>query len=230
MVGATWQSLLCNVVSVVTSSWGLFKCTKVVLPPSLSQAGHKQFLTNIAVAFTIVNNVANIANHLVQRLAKDAQLKRRWYNISRHVTLPIAMVLESIVATVYWPLRLFALQFIMQDVAKGRAPIPYKVDIAIHLLPLVFQLYDHYLSGYGSRFKLSYKHSWLIITSFGLFYNRYLHFLIVPNTIQSYPYPFLNVDEPLRSVIFVVVTSASCLFYALYQSFTPKAQPLTKRE
>lgn len=221
---------MCNVVSLGTSTWGLWKCTKVVLPPSLSQAGHKQFLTNIAVVVTILNNVANIVNGVVQAISSDDKVKRRWYHISRHVTLPIAMVLETIVATVYWPLRLFALHLIMQDVAKGRAPIPWEVDVAIHLLPLVNQLYDHYFSGYGSKYRLSHKVSWLIITSLGLAYNRYLHYLIEPNGVQSYPYPFLNVDEPLRSIIFVTVTSISWLYYLMYQMFPPKAKSLRKKD
>lgn len=219
----TFTSLVINVVSLITSSFGLHQCALIVLPPTLSQAGHKQFLTNLSVAATILNNVANIANYFIQR-NKNTKTKYGSESdfISRHVTLPLALVLESIVATVYWPLRLFAMELIVQDApARGASPIPVKVDLSIHLFPIVFLLCDHYLSGSGCKFQLSRLHSWLVITALGLGYNRFLNHLIDPTSIQKYPYPFLNVDEPLKSVIFVAVTSVSWLYFLLYQSFPP---------
>lgn len=219
----TFSSFFINVVSLITSSFGLYQCSLIVLPPTLSQAGHKQFLTNLSVAATILNNVANIVNYFIQR---NKNAKSQYGSdsdfISRHVTLPLALVLESIVTTVYWPLRLFAMELIVQDApSRGASPIPLEVDLSIHLFPIVFLLCDHYLSGSGCKFQLSRLNSWLIITALGMGYNRFLNYLIDPTSIQKYPYPFLNVDEPLKSVIFVAVTSASWMYYLLYQSFPP---------
>ncbi|CCF58646.1 hypothetical protein KAFR_0F00490 [Kazachstania africana CBS 2517] len=219
----TFGSLFINTCCLLITSWGLKWATTIILPPSLSKAGHKQFLTNISVIVTMANNVINILNWFIQRFSQSVELSHRFDFISRHLTLPIALVLESIVPVVYWPLRLFALKLIMQNVPEHISPIPIPVDISIHLVPIVFLLGDHYLSGSGLKFKISNFKAWLLVTLLGAAYYKYLQVLIDPSRGQVYPYPFLDVNEPYRSVIFVIVSSVGWGFYTLYQNFPPKA-------
>ncbi|CCD26537.1 uncharacterized protein NDAI_0H03640 [Naumovozyma dairenensis CBS 421] len=219
----TVRSLFFNLVCFVISSWGLRWATTITLPPSLRQAGHKQFLTNISVIVTLFSNITNIADFFIQRYAKCPTLRNRSHRISKHTILPVALVMESIVPAVYWPLRLFAMKLIMQGIPENNSPspIPLSVDCAIHLVPFVFLFADHYLSGSGEKFVISNKKAWVIVTLLGLSYYRFLGLLINTERGQSYPYPFLDVDEPYKSIIFVAVTSITWLFYVLYQKFPP---------
>lgn len=218
---ATVASVLVNVASLVIVSYGLSWCSTIELPPSLRDAGHKQFLTNISAAITILNNVSNVVNFAAQRSGLKHGSTSFW---ARHVTLPVALVLESVVASVYWPLRLFAMHLIMVDnPEKNRSPIPLSVDLAIHLAPITCLLYDHYLSGAGSRFRISTRTAWPVVLLLGFAYKSLLETLIDPEAGQAFPYPFLNVREPIRSVIFALVTSFSLVYYVFYQSKPPKS-------
>lgn len=228
----TVRSLIFNVASLIICSRGLYKCTRLILPAGLKDAGHKQFLTNISVVATLISNVFNILNWFVQRskCAKKSEDKSCCYGstlnyISRHFVLPVALVLESIVPLVYWPLRLFAQDLIMQDIPKD-APHPLSVstDISIHLFPFIFLFSDHYLSGSGSKFQMSNTKAWCLVATLGIAYFQYLAMLIDPAKGQTYPYPFLNVEEPFKSVIFVVVSTVAWVFYVIYQKFPPGSE------
>lgn len=221
-VKPTYGSLAINIMCLMISSWGLYWATQLVLPASLKQAGHKQFLTNISVIATQINNVTNIINWFIQRSSTNNVLLTQSDFIARHITLPIALVLETVVPIVYWPLRLFAMNLIMQAIPEDApSPIPISVDLAIHLFPNIFLVSDHYLSGSGLKFKLSNTKAWVIVTALGMAYYKWLSLLIDPKKGQTYPYPFLDVEEPLKSIIFVVVTSFSWGFYTMYQNFPP---------
>lgn len=262
-------SLLINILSFVTSSYGLFRCTHIKLPPSLEQAGQKQFLTNISLAATISHNVVTIALHAAKSL-RERRAQREHYEqafsratasaeelqvykeqkqqeekqrgksvdsderkfslftfLNRHITLPLALVLESVVATVYWPLRMFAIGMILQGVKK-RSPIPFHIDVSIHLLPILYMLSDYYLSGASECFEIGLPQSWGIIAAIGLAYKYYLVFLIDQSTGQQYPYPFLDVPEPYKSIIFVVITTFGWLFYVGYRAVPPKKKAIKK--
>lgn len=220
----THFTLVLNTVSLLTSTWGFVRATSVILPPSLSKAGHKQFLTIMSIIATIINNAVNITNYYIQRNSKmNLETKRKSDFISRHIALPVSLVLESIVATVYWPLRLFFVSLIMHGVkSTAKTPFPITVDMAIHLYPILYLLTDHYLSGSGMKFRLSNKHAWLIVTSLAFSYFQYLAFLIDAEQGQAYPYPFLDVNEPYKSIIFVAVTTITWAYYVFYQKFPPK--------
>lgn len=229
-------SLLLNVCSLLICSRGLYKCTQLILPSQLIEAGHKQFLTNISVGVTLMSNVMNIINWFVQR-SKCATKNDKRCNakcisfVSRHLILPIALILESIVPLVYWPLRLFAQNLIMQDVPRDAPnPLPLSTDVSIHLFPFVFLFADHYLSGYGQKFAISNSKAWLIVTALGMSYYKYLAILIDTTTGQMYPYPFLDVDEPYKSIIFVIVSTIAWLFYILYQRFPPCSEKIPKKK
>ncbi|CAI4039515.1 hypothetical protein SMKI_08G1830 [Saccharomyces mikatae IFO 1815] len=220
----TGFTLIINTVSLLTSTWGFSRAISVTLPPSLSRAGHKQFLTIISIIAVIINNAVNILNYFMQRNNKvNLECREKSDFISRHVTLPVSLVLESIVASVYWPLRLFFVNLIMHGIdSPAKTPFPITVDMAIHLYPILFLLADHYLSGSGFKFKLSNKHAWFTVTSLAFLYFQYLAFLIDADQGQAYPYPFLDVDEPYKSIIFVVVATITWSYYVIYQKFPPK--------
>lgn len=226
----TLRTLLINTGCLAVSSWGLFHATRITLPPSLKDAGHKQFLTNISVVLTIINNLCNIVNWFFQRCDLNVNLLEFFNFISRDITLPVALVMESIVPVVYWPLRLFALKLIMQGIGSSKSPIPISVDLSIHLFPSIFLLGDHYLSGSGLKFKISNVKAWFIVTILGIGYYQYLSLLIDPTSGQHYPYPFLDVDEPYKSVIFVLVTSITWCFYTFYQNFPPSFKAIAANE
>lgn len=232
IVKPSTRSLVLNGLSIVVGSWGLSHITRLVLPASLAGASHKQFLTNISVVATLISNACNISNYFVQRCTGSSSLSAVSNFVSRDVVLPIALVLETVVPLVYWPLRLFAMHLIMQEIPDGTSPIPVPVDVSVHLLPFVFLFSDHFLSGTGRKFKISNGQAWFLVTFLGLTYYKWLEFLIDPSTGAKYPYPFLDAPEPYKTVIFVCVSSVAWLFYILYQTFPPKpsAAATTKKE
>lgn len=225
-------SFLINVACLATSSYGLLKCTSLPLPPTLAKAGHKQFFTNISLAVTLINNVANILNFLIQKCVgidksrKDKPLVANVSElISRHVTLPLALVLETIVPLVYWPLRIFLVSMIMtvEDGDPSKPLIPLSIDLSIHFFPFVFLITDHYYSGSGLKFKLSNTVVWFVVVAIAVGYYKYLNALIDTTTGQAYPYPFLNVPQPYQTIIFIVTGCVAWWFYTVYQRFPPKS-------
>ena len=227
----TTRSLLLNSICLVTSSYGLIAGTRLGLPPELVEAGYKQFLTNIGVGITIINNAANIINWVTQHsgITNNTILSISDF-VSRHFTLPIALILESIIAAVYWPLRLFALKLIFQGLEDGKSPLPYFTDFCLHLFPIVFLFIDHYLSGVGQKFRISNIGGLVIVNILGLTYYKWLDHLIDPTRGQVYPYPFLDVEEPYRTIIFVTITSIAWFIYLLYQRFPPAYRGKTPKD
>ena len=226
----TTRSLLINLACLISSAYGLSTGTKIHLPHNLIQAGHRQFLTNIGVGITIINNVANILNWILRncRFVTDNRILSIFNFVARHITLPIALVLESIIPAVYWPLRLFALDLIMQGVKDGRSPVPYMTDVCCHLFPIIFLLLDHYFSGCGQKFNISNISGFVMVNALGLAYYKWLDHLIGPAKGQVYPYPFLDVEEPYRTIIFITITSITWFIYLLYQRFPPKSRQTSK--
>ncbi|EDO16392.1 hypothetical protein Kpol_1051p43 [Vanderwaltozyma polyspora DSM 70294] len=219
------SSLILNNLSILIVGWGLNQGTQIKLPASLRDAGHKQFLTNISVIATLICSIVNATNYFVQRDIEvfSNHFKQKFNHFSRHVFLPIALVMETLVPVVYWPLRLFARHLIMQDVPDNiRNPIPISVDLAIHLFPTIFLFSDHYFTGYGSRFEITNQRAWLMVTVLGVGYNRWLYYLIDLSKGQAFPYPFLGVAEPYRSLTFLSLTSFTWVLFWMYQKFPPK--------
>ena len=221
----TTRSLLLNSICLVTSSYGLVAGTRLDLPQELVEAGYKQFLTNIGVGITIINNAANIINWVTQHsgITSNTILSISDF-ISRHITLPVALILESIIAAVYWPLRLFALNLIFQGLEDGEPPLPYLTDFCLHLFPIIFLFTDHYFSGFGQKFRISNVGGLMIVNILGLAYYKWLDHLIDPAKGQVYPYPFLDVEEPYRTIIFITITSITWFIYLLYQRFPPRCK------
>ncbi|AAS53407.1 AFR036Cp [Eremothecium gossypii ATCC 10895] len=204
-------SLIINSASLVLTSWGVSNAVKLTLPPNLQLAGQKQFLTILGASLTIVTNVIGIGYSL---LGGDGGLRY----VSREVFLPAALVLESVVALVYWPLRVFFVNMIYHGLPEGASPeITVPVDLCIHLVPVAGLLLDYFLVQQGP-FQMGRLPFWLLVTAMGVGYNRWLGHIIHADLDQSYPYPFLDVAEPYRTLIFGVITTIAWGFYVLYQT------------
>lgn len=225
-------SFLINVACLTTSTYGYITGTNLPLPPTLKKAGHKQFFTNISLVVTMINNVANIVNYLIQKsVGIDKKRKEKPFIanfselVSRHLTLPLALVLETVVPLVYWPLRLFFASMILtvDTDAPDRPLIPLSIDLAIHFFPFLFLITDHYYSGSGLKFRLSNTTVWFVVVAIAFGYYKFLKALIDPNAGQAYPYPFLNVPEPYQTMIFIITGSVAWWFYTVYQKFPPKS-------
>ncbi|AGO13186.1 AaceriAFR036Cp [[Ashbya] aceris (nom. inval.)] len=204
-------SLIINSASLVLTSWGVSNAVKLTLPPNLQLAGQKQFLTILGASLTIVTNVIGIGYSL---LGGDGGLRF----VSREVFLPAAIVLESVVATVYWPLRIFFVNMIYHGLEEGASPeITLPVDLCIHLVPVTGLLLDYFLTK-PEPFQMGRLQFWVLVTALGVGYNRWLSYIIRTDLNQSYPYPFLDVVEPYRTLIFGVITTIAWGFYVLYQT------------
>ncbi|CAH00506.1 uncharacterized protein KLLA0_D07788g [Kluyveromyces lactis] len=202
--------LLLSLACVFTTTYGLIQCTQIKLPSNLATAGHKQFLTNISAVVTIVNGALNTVNQLLGN-------KGTLHFWSREFTFPIATCLETIVCVIYWPLRIFFIPLIMHGVQdSSRSPLPMHVDIAIHLLPIIYLCLDYFFLK-EAPFQIAGWKVFLSLPLLGLTYRIYLDSIIGPS--GSYPYPFLDVPEPYKSVIFVTVSLSSGGLYILYQKF-----------
>ncbi|SCU96749.1 LAME_0F17304g1_1 [Lachancea meyersii CBS 8951] len=211
----TTSSAIIHLASFCTSSWGEYRAVKVVLPAGLRDAGHRQFLTNIAVMATIVTNALTLLSYFRRE-------NRFLVRVSRQFALPLALVLETVVALVYWPLRLFFLPLIMHNVRDGsRVPLPLSVDCAIHLLPVLYLAMD-YLVLEPAPFQMSKKTAWLVVTLLGIGYNQYLTVLVDRDAGAVYPYPFLEVQEPYKTVIFGAVTSIAWIWFVIYKRLHTK--------
>lgn len=183
-----------QLVGFVLSSYGLHYCfTQVELPSHLAQAGQLQFLTNLSLLISLVVLALGFISHVTG--------SQRLYVIKNNVH-PVALALESVVTSVYWPLRLFLLALLVKD--PTRKMIPMSVDLCVHLVPFVVLVVDY----------LAYLPKWAIDASsaFGVCavltaaYWAWLKYLIDFENGAEYPYNFLNGDsEVTRILIFGVV-------------------------
>lgn len=179
----------------------LFNKTK--LPPHLEGGGHFQFLTNLSLIFSLVVFGLGALAHL----SKSVPL----YNLKNSLH-PIALVLETIVTSVYWPLRLFFIQHLVKD--PNREFIPVFIDLCLHLMPVTALLIDYFV----------FMPRWTITTRNALssiFVLTSLYWLLLKKLIDfenggEYPYAFLNVkDDHTRAVIFAIVGSLGFVFFLI---------------
>lgn len=185
-----------NAILLVTGTYGLYKCTMVHLPPTLNSAGHKQFLTNISLAISLVYNLLALltqsSSHLVEKYM-----------------FPISVILETVVTLVYWPLKIFFVHLIYQQSAnplqKRGTVLPLHVDMCLHLFPCIGLLFQ-FLVLKRSQFALSTKTAFIGCLMLGTIYKWYLQILVKPELGAKYPYPFLDIKEPWKSVIMYGVT------------------------
>lgn len=198
-----------NALAVVSTFYGLYNCVQVKLPENLAEAGHKQFLTNLGAGFTMVHASINLVNLLS---------RGKLHFLAREVTFPVALVLETIITLVYWPLRLFFIGMIMHGTKEpGRSPLPISVDISVHLLPLLYLLVDYFFLKPEPFFVSDSKIVFGLPMVLGAAYRVHLDSIIGEN--GNYPYPFLDAPEPHKSIIFVVISMIGGLFFVAYRTF-----------
>ncbi|KAH3901446.1 uncharacterized protein SCDLUD_002940 [Saccharomycodes ludwigii] len=213
--------LILNGLLLSTSTYGLYRCTLVHLPDTLRAAGHKQFLTNISLFFTILYNISRIGGVLTNRSGSLDGC------ISTEVLLPIVLVVETIVTLVYWPLRLFFIGLIYQSrtVSDGtpviKVALPIYVDMFLHLFPLIGLLIDYFKFKKVRFNKFSDLGALLSCLVLATSYKLWLNYLITDLTTQKFPYPFLDVREPIKSIIMYTLSLVGFGFYKLYKSLHP---------
>lgn len=199
-VGNRWALTVCA-TSFAIGVFGLVRNLSAQLPPHLKDAGHWQFLTNLLLAYSLVVFGVGVAAHLT-KLAALFNLKNLLH--------PIGMALEFVVAVVYWPLRIFFINLLVEDPLKFKLPL--LTDLCIHLMPVVLLFID-YLA-FLPPWTLSTPTALTVMAVLTAGYWWWLKQLIAPG--GTYPYNFLNVDtEQERVVVFVAVgTVAFMLFLA----------------
>ncbi|ODV61858.1 uncharacterized protein ASCRUDRAFT_75127 [Ascoidea rubescens DSM 1968] len=218
------KSLLLNVSCLLISSYGLIFITKLQLPSNLSNAGHKQFLTNISCVLTIINYLFAI----VSQLLNSPSL----YSFKNNYVHSIALILESIVFIIYWPLKLFFIHLIaykrdvdLTDLGEidiettipdgGLSSLPFSIDFSIHFVPYVSLLIDYMF--FLPNFTISNSKVFFITFSLSVSYWFWLDYLIDPSNGDSYPYPFLNFSTSSRLIIFFIVSVVALGSFLLHK-------------
>lgn len=199
-----WDSsvyLLYNLLGLSIFSAGLYTVFTLPLPKELEDAGHVQFLTNLSLIFTVVAVFSNISTILAPGTLINT------VNIYLNA---IALILEILVALIYWSLKILFIHLIISQTIDPKNYIPLYLDFAIHLFPISFLSFDYLFIKY-QRFNIPSFKVLLIISGLTASYWFLLESIIVPPA--SYPYPFLNVATEERIVIFAVVALFGYGFY-----------------
>lgn len=198
--------LILNSLGLALALWGITAIFERPLPVQLQDAGHLQFLTNLSLLLTIG---AMLSNYLVIGSSNPAILKvNTVFNAG-------ALVCETLVALIYWTLKLFFMKLIVPENVPREMYIPMKLDLTIHLFPVTFLSMDYYMNRTDS-FRLPLLFVVTIVFSLTGGYWYILESLVKPPA--HYPYPFLNVELEERAKIFTVVALLGLVFYEGYES------------
>lgn len=177
--------------------------TKVKLPAHLAAAGQFQFLTNLSLLISLIIFALGAVAHLTRSVPL--------YNFKNTIH-PIGMVLEAVVTTVYWPLRLFFLGHLIKDPKRELVPIP--IDLCLHLLPAASLLIDYLV--FMPRWTLPAGGALSAVVALTSIYWAWLKFLIDFENGGEYPYEFLNGDdETKRAIIFTIVALTGFVFFLI---------------
>ncbi|EGW31899.1 uncharacterized protein SPAPADRAFT_60992 [Spathaspora passalidarum NRRL Y-27907] len=187
-------------ISLAIGFYGIYtNIMTVELPEYLAGAGHWQFLTNLSLVYSLVVFGLGFVAHITHN--------NILFGIKNNIH-PIGLALETIVAVIYWPLRLFFMNLLTS--APENFCISLSTDLAIHLMPVVSLLIDY----------LVFMPKWTIKTSSALgllvfltsVYWCLLKSLIDIEKGAKYPYAFLDVESEVeRAAIFGVVTLVAFL-------------------
>ncbi|CAD1811761.1 uncharacterized protein K4G60_g3380 [Candida parapsilosis] len=180
-------------ISIVIGFYGYHKITTIQLPPHLEDAGHWQFLTNLSLVYSLFVFIVGFIAHIT---------KSQTLFLFKNNLHPIGLALETIVAGVYWPLRLFCLHLLTKDPANFNLPLT--TDLCIHLMPVVSLLIDYLI--FMPRWTISNNTALGFVVLLTTFYWFLLDNLIDVDNGGSYPYEFLNVEKDgQRIFVFAVV-------------------------
>lgn len=180
--------MMIDLVSLLIGFYGIHSnILTVVLPDYLSGGGHWQFLTNLSLVYSLIVFGVGFLAHFF----KSQQL----YEF-KNLIHPIGIALESIVAIVYWPLRIWFLELLVSD--PKNLKIPLSTDLAIHLMPIVSLLIDYLV--FMPKWTIGNTTAFLICSKLTIAYWFLLKYLIDFENGGTYPYVFLNVDTDQKRV------------------------------
>lgn len=182
-------ALFVSTLSLLIASKALTLILELQLPPSLAKAGHWQFLTNLSLMISIMVFLVGTLAHLTHSTTLFT------YKNYLHA---MGLALETVVAGVYWPLRLFFIPLILPNL---EARIPISLDLAIHLLPVISLSIDYYF--FMPQWPISSKQAYPLFIVLTLGYWGLLHCLMDDTSV--FPYPFLQVPDGTRAFIFALV-------------------------
>lgn len=178
-------------VSFIIGSYGLNSVAfnrQWQLPEHLAGAGNWQFLTNLSLAFSLIVFGVGIVAHITR--------SQRLFKIKNDLH-PIGLALESVVASVYWPLRLFFLHLLLKDPSK--LELPMKVDLCIHLMPVLSLLIDYFV--FMPRWTVGEGQAFGIVCILITAYWFWLHHIIDFENGGEYPYSFLSVPNVYHRIV-----------------------------
>lgn len=209
-IGNVFQQVA-SLVFLVSSTTAFYELESLDLPDFLADAGHYQFLTNIALCISTFYFLINFIYHT---------FKLSSLHVAKEYLSALCVSLNFVVSFVYWGLKIFVPELIL---AK-ESTFPFSLDVKIHIFPLLFSIVDYFTC--MDRWKVPYLTGYAIVATFSSLYWFWLEYLITESA--SYPYPFLNVERNLRIVIFIIVSfiafSAFCLGKLIHPSFIPELE------
>lgn len=194
--------LIINACSIIIGCYGMYSnIMKTELPAHLAKGGHWQFLTNLSLVYSLVVFVVGFFAHL---------LKSNYLFHLKNTIHPIGLALETIVAGVYWPLRLFFLHLLLKDPSKFKLAL--STDLCIHLMPVVSLLIDYLV--FMPKWTIRNETALMLVIFLTTGYWALLKKLVDIESGAQYPYAFLDVgSEEKRALVFAVVgTVAFCQF------------------
>jgi hypothetical protein len=211
-------SYLCfNTAALLLLLNGLRAVITRPLPHHLEHAGPFQFLTNLSLIVTVVSLVFNI----VAALPLPRFFDFFKTTLTSYATLT-ALVLEFIVSSIYWSLKLFFLHLIVNtDEIPPDKFIPLWLDFTVHLAPFIVLSIDSFFLKRDTPKRL-YAVIVAIMATLTVGYWLLLEHLVsnakLVYPLSEYPYPFLNVDHGMRAVIFAgVIALALVVVYVVEQ-------------
>lgn len=186
--------LAINAVSLAIGFYGMYhNILHTELPAHLAKGGHWQFLTNLSLVYSMVVFAVGFVAHLTKSPAL--------FHLKNTIH-PIGLALETIVAGIYWPLRLFFLHLLLKDVSKFKLPL--STDLCIHLMPVVSLLIDYLV--FMPKWTIRNETALILVIFLTTGYWALLRRLVDIESGAQYPYAFLDVgSEEKRALVFAVV-------------------------
>ncbi|CAX41398.1 uncharacterized integral membrane protein, putative [Candida dubliniensis CD36] len=195
-----------NAVSIAIGVYGASRIFSLELSDDLKGAGHYQFLTNLSLIYSLGVFGLGFFAHLTR--------SESLYDL-KNLLHPIGLALETIVAMVYWPLRLFCLHLLTPDPENFK--IPLKLDLSVHLMPVVSLLIDYLV--FMPRWTIKSNTVLLLITALSTGYWCLLKYLVDTENGGRYPYAFMDMeDDGLRALVFVAVGLVAFLQFHFMRS------------
>lgn len=185
--------ILIDAISIAIGIYGVAEVFVLELSEDLQKAGHFQFLTNLSLIYSVIVFVIGFIAHLTK--------SQTLFNLKNNLH-PVGLALESIVAIVYWPLRLFCLKLLTKN--PENFALRWSVDLSIHLMPVVSLLIDYLV--FMPRWTIKNNTALGLITLLTTCYWFLLKYLVDTENGGRYPYAFMDMEsDGLRMVVFVVV-------------------------